>query len=123
MHVGYGTLFQGPGGPSADRDAYRMELELADMAEPLGYQSIWTTEHHFTDYSLSPDQLQFLSYMAGRTRKALLGSMVVVLPWHNPLRLAEEISLLDHLSNGRYVLGFGRGAARREFDRFNIDMS
>jgi alkanesulfonate monooxygenase SsuD/methylene tetrahydromethanopterin reductase-like flavin-dependent oxidoreductase (luciferase family) len=123
MHVGYGMQIQSPSGSAHDREAMRNEIEMAEMAESLGYESIWLTEHHFTDYSLSPDPLQLLSYFAGRTKKALLGTKVLVMPWHNPLRVAEQIALLDHVSGGRYVFGFGRGAARVEFERFGIDMS
>jgi alkanesulfonate monooxygenase SsuD/methylene tetrahydromethanopterin reductase-like flavin-dependent oxidoreductase (luciferase family) len=83
---------------------------------------VWTVEHHFTDYTMCPDPLQFLAYMAARTERIKLGSMVVVLPWHDPMRVAEQISVLDHLSNGRLVLGLGRGAGRVEFDRFRQDM-
>ena len=58
---------------------------------------------------MCPDVLQFLSYFAGRTERVQLGSMVVVLPWHDPIRVAEQVSALDHLSGGRFVLGLGRG--------------
>jgi hypothetical protein len=92
MHVGMATVFQNPKQMRADREVYRSELRLADLAEPLGFESIWGVEHHFTDYTMCPDVLQFLTYMAGRTTRARLGSMVVVLPWHDPLRVAEEVS-------------------------------
>ena len=58
---------------------------------------------------MCPDVTQFLSYMAGKTTRAKLGSMVIVLPWHDPMRVAEQISMLDHVSGGRMILGFGRG--------------
>ena len=93
------------------------------MAEPLGFDSIWAAEHHFTDYTMCPDVTQFLSYMAGKTTHAKLGSMVIVLPWHDPIRVAEQISLLDHMSGGRMILGFGRGLARVEYDGFRIDQN
>ena len=67
------SIFQNPGRVRADREVYRSELRLADLAEPLGFQSIWGVEHHFTDYTMCPDVLQFLSYMAGRTTRASLG--------------------------------------------------
>ncbi|HIM38221.1 MAG TPA: LLM class flavin-dependent oxidoreductase, partial [Dehalococcoidia bacterium] len=96
MHVGMSTVFQNPQRKKADFEVYRDELRMADMAEPLGFQSIWGVEHHFTDYTMCPDVIQFLTYMAGRTEKALLGTMVVVLPWHDPMRIAEQFSVLDH---------------------------
>ena len=107
------TVFQNPGQARPDLQVYRDELRLADLAEPLGFQSIWGVEHHFTDYTMCPDVLQFLTYMAGRTESARLGSMVVVLPWHDPLRVAEQVSMLDNLSGGRLILGLGRGASVR----------
>jgi len=116
------VIFQNPGRARTDREVYRSELRLADLAEPLGFQSIWGVEHHFTDYTMCPDVLQFLSYMAGRTTMATLGSMVVVLPWHDPMRVAEEVSMLDNLSDGRLILGLGRGAGKVEFDGFRLSM-
>ena len=68
MHVGMAAVFQNPGKAQSDRDVYLNELRLAELAEPLGFQSVWGVEHHFTDYTMCPDVLQFLSYMAGRTR-------------------------------------------------------
>lgn len=123
MHVGYAPIFQNPENALSDAEVYRQELRLAEMAEPLGFDSIWSVEHHFTDYTMCPDVVQFLSYMAGKTQRVKLGSMVIVLPWHDPMRVAEQISLLDHLSGGRMILGMGRGLARVEYDGFRIDQN
>jgi alkanesulfonate monooxygenase SsuD/methylene tetrahydromethanopterin reductase-like flavin-dependent oxidoreductase (luciferase family) len=122
MHVGMAAVFQNPQQARTDREVYRNELRLADLAEPLGFESIWGVEHHFTDYTMCPDVLQFLTYMAGRTERAQLGSMVVVLPWHDPMRAAEEIAMLDNICDGRLILGLGRGAAKVEFDGFRLSM-
>src|SRR5262249_60218601 len=121
MHVGYAPVFQTPGTAPPDAEVSRQELRLAEMAEPLGFDSIWSVEHHFTDYTMCPDVLQFLTYMAGKTQHVKLGTMVIVLPWHDPMRVAEQISLLDHLSGGRLILGLGRGLARVEYEGFRID--
>ncbi len=94
MHVGMAAVFQNTGRALSDHQIYLNELALADMAEPLGFDSIWSVEHHFTDYTMCPDVVQFLSYMAGRTRHVRLGSMVVVLPWHDPMRVAEQVSIM-----------------------------
>ena len=123
MQVGACITFGNHRGAHSDYDLYRAELELADLVEPLGFDSVWGVEHHFTDYNISPDVLQWLTYMAARTERIQLGSMVVVLPWHNPLRVAEQIVMLDHLSDGRLILGLGRGAGRVEFDAFGVDMA
>jgi alkanesulfonate monooxygenase SsuD/methylene tetrahydromethanopterin reductase-like flavin-dependent oxidoreductase (luciferase family) len=121
MHVGMAVIFQGQGENRSDREVYRHELALGDMAEPLGFDSIWGVEHHFTDYTMCPDVLQYLTYFAGRTKHVQLGSMVVVLPWHNPIRVAEEVLMLDHFSNGRFIFGMGRGLGKVEFEGFHFN--
>jgi len=121
MHVGTAVIFQGTDEARSDHDVYTNELRLADLAEPLGYQSIWGVEHHFTSYTMCPDVLQFLTYCAGRTTTLQLGSMVVVLPWHDPIRVAEQLVVLDHMSNGRLIFGMGRGLGRIEFGGFGVD--
>jgi len=120
MHVGMAVIFQGEGEGRTDRNVYRNELRLGDLAEPLGFESLWGVEHHFTDYTMCPDVLQYLTYFAGRTQRIQLGSMVVVLPWHQPLRVAEQVVMLDHMSNGRVILGIGRGLGRVEFEGFGV---
>ena len=97
-------------------------LALGDLAEPLGFDSLFALEHHFTGYAMSPSPVQLLSYFAGRTKRITLGTAVIVLPWHDPVRLAEEIALLDILSGGRCLLGFGRGAASVEYAGMRIPM-
>jgi alkanesulfonate monooxygenase SsuD/methylene tetrahydromethanopterin reductase-like flavin-dependent oxidoreductase (luciferase family) len=123
MQVGMGVIFQATDPKRTDRDVYRAELALGDLAEPLGFDSIWGVEHHFTDYTMCPDVLQYLSYYAGRTKKVKLGSMVVVLPWHDPMRVAEQIAVLDQQSDGRFIFGMGRGLGRVEFDGFGVDQN
>lgn len=122
MHVGMAVVFQNTNKHLTDRQVYLNELALAEMAEPMGFDSVWSVEHHFTDYTMCPDVVQFLSYMAGKSKHLRLGSMVVVLPWHDPMRVAEEVSMLDNLSGGRMILGLGRGAGKVEFDGFRVDM-
>ena len=123
MQVGTGLIFQATDPKRTDRDVYKGELALGDLAEPLGFDSIWGVEHHFTDYTMCPDVLQYLSYFAGRTQTIKLGSMVVVLPWHDPMRVAEQIAVLDHQSDGRFILGLGRGLGRVEFDGFGVEQN
>src|SRR5262250_3026849 len=122
MRVGMATVFQNPLDQRSDHDVYENELLLTDLAEPLGFDSVWGVEHHFTDYTMCPDVLQFLTYCAARTERIQLGSMVVVLPWHDPLRVAEQVSVLDHMSGGRLILGIGRGLGRVEFTGFRTPM-
>ena len=122
MHVGYSLAFQNPGQRRSDQEVYREELRLAELAEPLGFDSVWVAEHHFTDYVMCPDVAQFLAYMAGQTSRLQLGSSVFVLPWHDPVRVAEQVAMLDNLSGGRVILGIGRGLGRVEFEGFRIPM-
>jgi alkanesulfonate monooxygenase SsuD/methylene tetrahydromethanopterin reductase-like flavin-dependent oxidoreductase (luciferase family) len=109
-------------GDKSDLETYRDELLLMEMAETLGFDSIWALDHHFTGYVMSPDPIQLLSYVAGRTKHVQLGTAVIVLPWHNPIDIAEKIALLDIVSGGRTIFGFGRGAATVEYNGFGIMM-
>src|SRR5687767_11897426 len=112
MHVGLATGFAHQRGDSySDAQFLREELENLVLAEELGFDSVWITEHHFTDYSMSNDPLQLLTYLAGRTRRVKLGTQVIIVPWRDPVRLAEAIVNLDHVSNGRAILGFRGGVS------------
>jgi alkanesulfonate monooxygenase SsuD/methylene tetrahydromethanopterin reductase-like flavin-dependent oxidoreductase (luciferase family) len=104
-----------------DHELVKGELALGDLAEPLGFDSLWSFEHHFTSYMLSPNPLQILTWFAGRTRRIQLGTMVVVLPWYHPVRVAEQVLLLDHFSHGRTLLGVGRGIGRIEYEKLGVD--
>jgi len=123
MHVGFSAFFQNLVEGQSDRAVYEHELSMADLAEPLGFDSIWAAEHHFTQYTMCPNVAQFLTYMAGRTSRVKLGAMAYIVPWHDPVRLCEEISVLDHASRGRAIVGFGRGLGRVEFDAFRLNMN
>jgi alkanesulfonate monooxygenase SsuD/methylene tetrahydromethanopterin reductase-like flavin-dependent oxidoreductase (luciferase family) len=122
MHVGFAPLFQNLDHPIPDHEVYRIEMAMAEQAESMGFDSVWSIEHHFTDYTMVPDPVQFLSYMAGCTSRVQLGSMVIVLPWHDPVRVAEQVAMLDVMSGGRMILGIGRGLGRVEFDGFRVPM-
>jgi len=106
----------------SDASVVSEHLALGDLAEPLGFDSIFALEHHFTGYAMSPAPTQLLSYYAGRTRRINLGTAVIVLPWHDPVRVAEQIALLDIMCGGRCLFGFGRGAASVEYEGFRIPM-
>ncbi len=106
----------------SDADVYALELGLAARAEDAGFDSVWHSEHHFTDYQLTSQQGMVLSWLAGQTSRIKLGTFVTVLPWHDPLRVAEQFTVLDHLSGGRAVLGLGRGLGQREFVAFRVPM-
>ena len=104
--------------PPRVSDAENMDntLYMGDLVEPLGFDSIWATEHYGSAYSMQPNPLQYLSYWAGRTNRVDVGTAVIVAPWWNPVRLAHEISMLDILLKGRRLhLGIGRGIAPHEY--------
>jgi len=110
--------------PELDRQRLSGEIETALMAEGLGFDSLWTVEHHISPYTMIPNPVQLLTFFAGATSKMDMGTMVVVLPWHHPLRVAEDITLLQYALRGRTpYIGFGRGAARREFRQLGFDMN
>lgn len=122
MKVGLGLTFQNLHDRVSDADVYRHELAMAASAEDFGFDSVWTPEHHFTGYMMTPNVPQFLSWVAGKTRRIQLGTTVTVLPWHNPVRVAESFILLDQFSEGRAILGIGRGLGKEEFDGFKVPM-
>lgn len=95
---------------------------MVGLAEDIGLDVAWFAEHHFTNYSLSVSPLMMAAHMAGATSTIRLGTAVIVLPLYQPLRIAQEIALVDQLSNGRLVLGVGTGYQPFEFDRFGADV-
>jgi alkanesulfonate monooxygenase SsuD/methylene tetrahydromethanopterin reductase-like flavin-dependent oxidoreductase (luciferase family) len=122
MKVGLLLLFQGRTHES-DEEMYQQEIALAVEAEAMGFDRVMAVEHHFTDYAMCPDNTQVLSYVAAKTSKIELFPAAFILPWNDPVRVAEKAVLLDHVSGGRTVVGMGRGLARREFESFGIDMA
>ncbi|MFC7401858.1 LLM class flavin-dependent oxidoreductase [Citricoccus sp. GCM10030269] len=122
MHIGLSFGF-GKGDPAVtDAETYQGETALAVESEGLGFDSVWAVEHHFEDYSFCPDNLLWLAHIAGKTSHIRLGTGAVILPWNNPLRVAEKLLMLDHLSGGRAIFGMGRGLSRREYRAFNIPL-
>ena len=114
MDVGLMMIFASYGWENmSDDQVWEEELRLARQAPGLGFDALWSAEHHFFDYSFCPDNLQLMTYLAGVCPDVDLGTAAVILPWHDPLRVAEQAAVLDLLSKGRLRLGFGRGLARR----------
>jgi alkanesulfonate monooxygenase SsuD/methylene tetrahydromethanopterin reductase-like flavin-dependent oxidoreductase (luciferase family) len=104
---------------------FNEELTLARLADELGFDSVWTIEHHFTPYTMVTNPLQYLTYIAGVTERVDLGTMVVVLPWHNPVRVAEDVNMLDSFlgADRDVICGVGRGLGRREYNGLGIDQN
>ncbi|MFT3968569.1 MAG: LLM class flavin-dependent oxidoreductase [Sphingobium sp.] len=118
VHLGYQNLHGMP-----DAEFFRRETQIAIEAEAMGFDFAAAVEHHFTDYAACPDPLQLLTYVAAKTKTIKLMPAAVILPWNDPLRVVEKAAMLDHLSEGRVILGMGRGAARREFKGFRSDLA
>ena len=119
MDVGMMMVFASYGWENvADDQVWDEEIALARMAADSGFDVLWSAEHHFFDYSFVPDNLQLMTYLTAICPNIDVGTAAVILPWHDPLRVAEQAIVLDYLAKGRLRLGLGRGLARREFDAF-----
>ena len=103
-------------------DHYRSLVDSVVQAESLGFASVFLVEHHFTGTAQISASLNVLTFLAARTTAIRLGTAVIVLPWHNPVLLAEQIATLDVLSGGRIDVGVGRGYRPVEFEHFRIPM-
>ncbi|MEO0061459.1 MAG: Alkanal monooxygenase alpha chain [Pseudomonadota bacterium] len=124
MHVGLASGFAHQRGNAySDTQFLREEVDNLVLAEDLGFDSVWITEHHFSDYSMSNDPVQLLTWIAAKTKRVKLGTQCIIVPWHHPVRLAERIINLDILSGGRMILGFGGGLAPHEFTGLGIDQN
>lgn len=111
--------FENPMGDT--RRALLESVHTVCHAEALGYEEVWLTEHHFNPFSVSAALFSLLSYLAARTRSIGLGAGALLLPFHEPFRVAEEIATLDALSGGRLLLGIGRGGPFPEqFRHFGV---
>lgn len=123
MDVGMMMLFASYGWENiGDDQVWEEELKLAGIAAESGFDALWSAEHHFFDYSFCPDNLQLMTHLAALYPDIDLGTAAVILPWHDPLRVAEQVSMLDLLCKGRLRFGMGRGLARREFEAFRGTM-
>jgi alkanesulfonate monooxygenase SsuD/methylene tetrahydromethanopterin reductase-like flavin-dependent oxidoreductase (luciferase family) len=105
-----------------DHRVWEEEIRLARLAADLGFDCLWSAEHHFNDYSFVPDNIQLMTWLAALCPNIDVGTAAVILPWHDPLRVAENAAALDMLSKGRLRFGMGRGLARREFAAFRMNM-
>jgi alkanesulfonate monooxygenase SsuD/methylene tetrahydromethanopterin reductase-like flavin-dependent oxidoreductase (luciferase family) len=108
------------GGPAGDSHAYHDFVNYVVEAEKLGFSSVFLVEHHFTGFGQVSASMSLLAYLAARTERIRLGTAVVVLPWHNPVLVAEQAATLDLLSNGRLDFGVGKGYRAYEFQGFCI---
>jgi alkanesulfonate monooxygenase SsuD/methylene tetrahydromethanopterin reductase-like flavin-dependent oxidoreductase (luciferase family) len=101
-------------------DIIHRELEQVEWTEELGFDEVWFTEHHFIDYGLSVDPAALAAAAASRTRHVRIGLAAAILPFHQPLRLAEQMALVDIISHGRLDVGVGRGNRPAEFAGYRV---
>jgi len=119
----FGSAQARRGGPDVDSGAgFREFVERNVEAEALGYRSTFLVEHHFTGFGQVSAALNLLTWIGARTSTLRLGTAVTVLPWHNPVLLAEQIATLDLLSKGRVDAGIGKGYRLKEFEGFSVPM-
>jgi len=109
--------------PAADRTLYREVTEDCHIGADLGYEAAWFLEHHFSDYYPTPSPLVFMAHIAAECPTLGLGTSVLVLPWYHPLRIAEEIAMVNALTDGMLHIGMGRGTAKSEYDAYGVDMN
>jgi len=102
-----------------EHDAFAECFTLVDEAEACGVDSVWLAEYHFSSFSVLSSPITIASAIAARTRRIRIGSAVVLLPLGHPIRIAEEIATLDHISQGRVEFGIGRGTFPDTHDGYN----
>lgn len=120
MRVGVLQFFSWPGRRGALEEVYARALERIEVMDRSGYDAVWLAEHHFTDFSVCPSIHMMGTLAAARTRRLRIGTAVSLAAFYHPLRLAEEVALLDVLSGGRVEWGAGRGFDRTEFAAFGV---
>jgi alkanesulfonate monooxygenase SsuD/methylene tetrahydromethanopterin reductase-like flavin-dependent oxidoreductase (luciferase family) len=121
MKFGIMNLFPVREGES-DRNVMLDTLEEIELADQLGFDSVWLAEHHFSEYGILGNPLNFGMAIAERTEQIRIGTAVLVLPFYDPIRLAEDAATLDVISGGRLTLGVGRGYQPREFAGFRTTL-
>ncbi|HUA35075.1 MAG TPA: LLM class flavin-dependent oxidoreductase [Candidatus Binataceae bacterium] len=120
MKFGVLQFFSWPDRRSTLATVYERALERIEIMDRSGYDAVWITEHHFNDYSVCPSIPVMGAYAAARTKRLHIATGVTLAAFYHPLRLAEEIALLDILSGGRVYWGAGRGFDPKEFRTFGM---
>ena len=119
----FGLFYEWPNPSAGDwQTLYQEGLEQIQYSEELGFDFCLIAEHHFSNYGNSPAPLLQAVHIAGQTKTIKIATMVLVLPIWQPLRLAEEVAVLDNLSNGRFICGVGRGYQPHEMGRFGVSL-
>ena len=107
-------------GDVSQQQVFDQVLREVEYGEELGYESVWLPEHHFAVYGMLGNPLVLAAAVAQRTKRMEIGTAVVLLPFQHPIRFAEDAALVDVLSEGRLLLGIGRGYQPPEFKGFGV---
>jgi alkanesulfonate monooxygenase SsuD/methylene tetrahydromethanopterin reductase-like flavin-dependent oxidoreductase (luciferase family) len=119
--LNFGTFFFFQAVPwLSHAEVVHRELQQMEWTEELGFDQVWLTEHHFIDYGLAVDPASLAAAAASRTWRVRIGLAAAILPFHHPLRLAEQLALIDIISRGRLDVGIGRGNRPAEFAGYNV---
>src|SRR6185437_10664707 len=122
MRVGTIVGFQNPAPWRAEwTELYSSTLDFVREAERLGFDQVWLTEHHFADDGYCPALMPAAAAIAAQTSRIRIGTKVMLMPFHDPLRLAEDAAVVDVISGGRLELGIAAGYRLEEFSGFGID--
>src|SRR5580693_10264537 len=122
MKLGVLQFFSWPERRVELASVYARALQRIEVMDRTGYDAVWLAEHHFSSFSVCPSVHMVGVLAAARTTRLRIGTGVSLAPFYHPLRLAEEVALLDVLSGGRVNWGAGRGFSRGEFAAFGIPM-
>ena len=120
--IGLFSLQTHPENPISHAQLYKNTLEQVKLAEEVKFDSAWISEHHFLDDGYCPSPAVIASAMAAVTSRIKIGSAGIILPLHNPIRVAEDTALVDNISDGRFNLGVVLGYRKDEFDGFGLPM-
>jgi alkanal monooxygenase alpha chain len=107
----------------SEQEVLRRSLEYTQLAETLHFDGAWVLEHHFTSFGICSSPITMCAFLLGQTRRIRVGTAISIVALDHPLRLAEQVGLLDQLSGGRFDFGVGRGMFTKDFDVFGVDMA
>lgn len=122
MHFGQFNLMQVRDPAKPPKAAFQETMAQVKLAEDIGFEIAWFAEHHFSTYSVCASPMVMAAWVAGQTKRIKLAPGVLLLPLYDPVRLIQEIGMVDLMSDGRFVLGIGTGYQPYEFARFNVDL-